>query len=302
MIVASIDLGSNTLRLLIAEINNGKIIKILHEDRKITRLAENLIHTHTLADAAIGRTLEALRLFKKTCDIFKPDKIKIVATSAVREAKNKATFIVKAKEVGFDIEIISGTKEGYYTYLGVASVVNMFNKKSIIFDIGGGSTEFIYTENSKIIYINSIEMGVVKIANTFDLYNTIKSHTKEDICTLIKKHLQILEPNFKTDILIGTAGTVTTIAAIDLELDRYNCALINNYKLEYRNIENIYEQLSTLPAKERLKIKGLEVGREDLIIAGILMVLEILKHYNRSFIIVSDYGLREGLAIAASLD
>ena len=302
MIVAAIDVGSNTLRLLIAEVNKGKIVKILHEDRKITRLAENLIYTHILSDMAIDRTIRALKTFKDTCNKFSPHKIKIVATSAVREAENKSTFLNKASDIGFDIELIDGTKEGYYTYLGVASVVDISDKKSVIFDIGGGSTEFIYTERNHIAYINSIEMGVVKIANIFDLNNIIDTHTKDNICVFIKKQLQRLDYSLKPELLIGTAGTVTTIAAIDLNMDKYDYTLINNYKLEYENVKEIYEKLASMPANKRLTVKGLESGREDLIIAGTLMVLEILNHFSKNFLIVSDYGLREGLAIAANLD
>lgn len=302
MIVAAIDVGSNTLRLLIAEVNNGKIVKILHEDRKITRLAENLIYSHKLNDAAIDRTIKALKTFKDICDRFRPHKIKIVATSAGREAENSNVFLNKAKEIGFDIELIDGTKEGYYTYLGVASVVKISDKKCVIFDIGGGSTEFIYTENGAITHINSIAMGVVKIANTFDLNHIVDGHTKDGMCAFIKEHLQRLNSSINPDLIIGTAGTVTTIAAIDLALDKYNSTFINNYKLEYEHIEKIYEKLAHLPACKRLKIKGLEAGREDLIIGGTLMVLEILEYFSKNFLIVSDYGLREGLAIAANLD
>lgn len=302
MIIAAIDVGSNTLRLLVAEVDNGKIEKILYADRQITRLAENLIYTHKLSSAAIDRTIGALKTFKDICDKFRPHKIKIVATSAAREAENSNLFLNKAKEIGFDIELIDGKEEGYYTYLGVASVVNLVDKKSVIFDIGGGSTEIIYTERGNITNINSTAMGVVKIANAFNLNNIVDVHTKDGICSFIKEHLQILCPSFTPEILVGTAGTVTTIAAIDLEMEKYDCTLINNYKLEYENIVKIYEKLASLPAKERLTVKGLEKGREDLIIAGILMVLEILEHFSKDYLIVSDYGLREGLAIAAAMD
>ena len=302
MIIAAIDVGSNTLRLLVAEVDNGKIEKILYADRQITRLAENLIYTHKLSSAAIDRTIGALKTFKDICDKFRPHKIKIVATSAAREAENSNLFLNKAKEIGFDIELIDGKEEGYYTYLGVASVVNLVDKKSVIFDIGGGSTEIIYTERGNITNINSTAMGVVKIANAFNLNNIVDVHTKDGICAFIKEHLQILCPSFTPEILVGTAGTVTTIAAIDLEMEKYDCTLINNYKLEYENIVKIYEKLASLPAKERLTVKGLEKGREDLIIAGILMVLEILEHFSKDYLIVSDYGLREGLAIAAAMD
>jgi len=106
---------------------------------------------------------------------------------------------------------------------------------------------------------------------------------QEQISLYIKKWLAHLDSTFNADVLIGTAGTVTTIAAIDLELDKYNSTFINNYKLEYENIEKIYEKLAHLPACKRLKIKGLEAGREDLIIAGTLMVLEILEYFSKIF-------------------
>ena len=302
MVVAAIDVGSNTLRLLICDVENGKIKHILYEDRKITRLAEDLINTHLLNDKAIDRTIEALKDFKQAIEQFKPYRINIVATSAVREAKNSNVFLKKAEEIGFNVEVIDSFREGYYTYLGVASVIALDDKKGVIFDIGGGSTEFIYTHNNNILNVNSLELGVVKIANLYDLNNVVVNDLQEQISLYIKKWLAHLDSTFKTDVLIGTAGTVTTIAAIDLHMDKYDSALINNYKLEYTRIKHIYNLLSQLTARQRLNVVGLEEGREDLIIAGILMVLEILAYFSKDYIIVSDYGLREGLAIAASLD
>jgi exopolyphosphatase/guanosine-5'-triphosphate,3'-diphosphate pyrophosphatase len=302
MVVAAIDLGSNTLRLLIAEIKDGKILRVLHEERKITRLAEGLIHTHKLADEAITRTIDALKLFKLKCETYKPEKIKVVATSAVREATNKDFFLLKAKEIGFNVEVIDGSQEGYYTFLGVASVIDLIDKSAVIFDIGGGSTEFIYVEKNNPTYIKSIEIGVVKIANTYNLSSIISNQTKYAMCKFIRNQLTNLNNTKSLDILIGTAGTVTTIAAIKLKMDKYDSTLINNYCLRYEDIERVYNKLASIPASERLKIKGLEEGREDLIIAGILLVLEILNHFSKEFLIVSDYGLREGLAIAACLE
>jgi exopolyphosphatase/guanosine-5'-triphosphate,3'-diphosphate pyrophosphatase len=302
MIVAAIDVGSNTLRLLICNVENGKIREVLYEDRKITRLAENLIKTHYLSNKAIDRTIEALKDFKHSIDKFNPHKINIVATSAVREAKNSNIFLNKAREIGLNVEVIDSSKEGYYTYLGVSSVVELNDKKGVIFDIGGGSTEFIYTHAKDIVNVHSLEIGVVKIANIYDLNNIVDDDLQKEISLYIKKWLQQLDNTFKTELLIGTAGTVTTIAAIDLQMDKYDSALINNYKLEHTRIKHIYNLLKQLPAKERLNVVGLEEGREDLIVAGILMVLEILRYFSKDYLIVCDYGLREGLAIAASLD
>ncbi|MDY6820005.1 MAG: hypothetical protein SVN78_00100 [Deferribacterota bacterium] len=301
MITAGIDIGSNTVRLLIADIKNKNINKIIFEDRKITRLAENLIDNGYLQDDAINRTVEVLKKFKKNIDIYKPEKIKTIATSAVREAKNSEIFLEKVSKIGLNVEVIDGESEGYYTYLGVNSILKINDKNTLIFDIGGGSTEFIYILNKQVEYIKSLSLGVVKLADIFRVDDKLDNNTKLDLIKYINPIINNLDQSLKPDMLVGTAGTITTIAAIDSNLKKYDRNLINNYKLKKDNIKNIFNHLASINSVERVKKYPLLKGREDLIIPGILIILSIMDYFNINILTVSDFGLREGLTIAAAM-
>jgi exopolyphosphatase/guanosine-5'-triphosphate,3'-diphosphate pyrophosphatase len=305
MITAAIDVGSNTLRLIIAEVKDKKIEKIIYDDRKITRLAEGLLKTGELSKKQIDATIYALKDFKKHIDIFCPDgssKIKAIATSAVREAKNSELFINEAASIGLNIEVIDGKTEGFLTYTGVNAVINLQDESSLIFDIGGGSTEFIKTDKGNVKNIVSLPLGVVKIANLYNVNGIVSANIREKITLYINDILKSLGSDFNANLLIGTAGTVTTFAAMDLKMSSYDYKKINGYILKREKIELLIDELCALTAKERLNIKGLEAGREDLVIPGGLIIVEILKRFEKQALIVSDFGLREGAAIAASFN
>jgi exopolyphosphatase/guanosine-5'-triphosphate,3'-diphosphate pyrophosphatase len=302
VIVAGIDIGSNSVRLLIADVENKKINKIIYEERKITRLAENLNSTGNLDKKAIERTISALFSFNEKIKEYKVKKVKAVATSAVREANNRELFLMAAQDLNFEIEIIDGVTESKLTFEGVKSGLNINNKSSLLLDIGGGSTEFVFYDGKEIVYSKSIPYGVVKLSELFDFYNPVTESTlkkyKDFICENLIENIDF---SFNVDIFLSTAGTPTTLAAIFLKMEHYNSNIINGFKLTYKQIEKIVYDLMKLKADERVNIKGLEKGREDLIIPGSLIILKVMEFMNFKEMTVCDYGLREGVTIAAAL-
>lgn len=311
-LLASLDLGTNTFRLLIAEVIDSDRLAPILIKRAITRLGEGLYKNGTIQPQAIERSLEVVEHFSKIIQHYKVEKVFAVSTSVAREAKNGKEFITQVFErTGIPVRILTGFEEAQLALKGVFSVVDRITLKSLVFDIGGGSTEFILTKGIVPIKITSISLGVVYLAE-----NLIRSDppTSGELLYLRKYIRDCLQQSkFTKDIfndksssttsmqssLIGTAGTVTTLAAIDQQMERYDPLKINNHSLSRETIENIYHQLNCSSLAERRTIPGLEKGRETVIVPGAAIVLEIMEHFRFNQISVSDAGLLEGILLDA---
>ncbi|MDR2870696.1 MAG: hypothetical protein LBV04_09620 [Deferribacteraceae bacterium] len=304
MITAGIDVGSNTVRLLIAEVSNGRIIKRLCSKRGITRLGAGLNATGQLSQESMDKTIALLEEFAADLDEYNVDMAFPVATSAVREASNGKEFLERAKRAGIWLAAIPGSKEAEYTYLGIASNMQELPKSAIIYDIGGGSTEFIYVKDGRVVADVSVPIGVVKLADKYGFDKPTEADTHRRCMSYIHEQLCACDmiTNFAQDNateLIGTAGSVTTIAAVELGMTAYDAERINKHILTRVNVEKQLAMLAPMTAEQRIALPGLEAGREDLMIAGILMVLVIMDIFGSYESGISDNGLREGLAVAA---
>jgi len=301
---ASIDIGTNTIRFLISEQTGRGILKKLYINRVITRLGEGFSdNTRLLNSNAVNRSVvAALYDFSKVIKKFNVNKIRAVATSVVRESKNGEEFVKQvADKTGLALEVISGEEEAKLTVLGVLNSVSVNANNCIIFDIGGGSTEYVHIRSSNIVNLVSTNLGVVHLTEEF-LRSEIE--TQQELANLslyIKETLQRELENFeiidkKDLILIGTAGTPTTLAAIELKLKEYNPELVNNFVLSEEMILSTIKKLLNIHKKDRAKITGLEKGREDILVAGALILIETLRKYSQNSVIVSDGGVLEGIA------
>jgi exopolyphosphatase/guanosine-5'-triphosphate,3'-diphosphate pyrophosphatase len=298
---ASIDIGTNTIRLLISERTGRGILKI-YINRVITRLGEGFSdNTRLLNSNAVNRSVAALYDFSKVIKKFNVNKIRAVATSVVRESKNGEEFVKQvADKTGLAVEVISG-EEAKLTVSGVLNSVSVNANNCIIFDIGGGSTEYVHIRSSNIVNLVSTNLGVVHLTEEF-LRSEIE--TEQELANLsiyIKETLQRELENFevidkKDLILIGTAGTPTTLATIELKLKEYNPELVNNFVLSEEMILSTIKKLLNIHKKDRAKITGLEKGREDILVVGALILIETLRKYSQNSVIVSDGGVLEGIA------
>ena len=302
MRTASIDIGTNTIRLLISERTGRGILKI-YINRVITRLGEGFSdNTRLLNSNAVNRSVAALYDFSKVIKKFHVNKIRAVATSVVRESKNGEEFVKQvADKTGLAVEVISGEEEAKLTVSGVLNSVSVNANNCIIFDIGGGSTEYVHIRSSNIVNLVSTNLGVVHLTEEF-LRSEIE--TEQELANLsiyIKETLQRELENFevidkKDLILIGTAGTPTTLATIELKLKEYNPELVNNFVLSEEMILSTIKKLLNIHKKDRAKITGLEKGREDILVVGALILIETLRKYSQNSVIVSDGGVLEGIA------
>ena len=299
--IASIDLGTNTFRLMITEIDRGDVSILLRES-KVTGLGKNFDPiTRKISHQSIRNGLDALNEFSIILSKYLVDNIRVVATSVVREAFNSNEFIEKAERIlGSSIRIITGDKEAELTVLGVLHSVNHKGNKLIV-DIGGGSTEFVFVnKDNKIESSISTDIGVVRYLDKYDFSSCISNEQfsiiYDDINTKVKEYCEELNSkSFDYFDIIITAGTPTTLAAIDMKLAVYNHDLVNNHVLSKENIRSIIYHLVKLKSEQRLKITGMHPGRENLIIPGGLIIMSLLDIYNKNHIIVSDGGLLEGI-------
>ncbi len=308
---ASIDIGTNTLRLLIAEVDGTGALKPLLYKRAITRLGGNFTDAGIDLRAA-ERAFSALSDFRRIISENNgADKVSVVATSVVRRAKNRDWFLSEvAKRSGFKIDVISGDEEARLSLLGVMNVIKDSRDKRLVIDIGGGSTEFITTKGQGIRGAWSMEMGVVHLTEKFlksdpplgselkGLEDEIKCVTKELKGLMAKEGIDPAEySGDRGALLVGTAGTITTLAAMDQDLETYDRDRINNYTLSLEKVKNMYRYLTGLTLKERENVLTLEKGREDLIIPGSAITFIVMESFGFPEIKVSDAGLLEGIIL-----
>jgi exopolyphosphatase/guanosine-5'-triphosphate,3'-diphosphate pyrophosphatase len=286
MIFAAIDIGTNSIRLLIAEYENGQLDKLVNKLRT-PRLGAG-INNGSITDEAMERAIEVLIEYKELIDGYDAN-YRAVATSAIRDADNRNEFLEQVKlATGIEIDVISGLAEAELSYLGIANGLSADEDEILAIDIGGGSTEFVVGSQAKLTEYKSINLGAVR------LHESYGSNIEEMVAEANNQTKSVLEDKHP-EVLIGVGGTITTLAAIDQELAEYQPQKIQGYQLELSTINDIVEQLIKLPLEERKKVVGLQESRADIIIGGIVILLEILKLSNLKRIRVSDYGIMEGI-------
>jgi exopolyphosphatase/guanosine-5'-triphosphate,3'-diphosphate pyrophosphatase len=305
--VASLDLGTNTFRLLIADLTDRGDLTPLLRKRVITRLGEGLHKDGTIQPHAVNRAANALLSFSSILDDYQAEQVFAVATSALREAKNGETIThILHSQTGIPIRTLTGREEAHLTLKGVFSAVQVREKLSLVVDIGGGSTELTLSEDTLPVKTDSINLGVVHLTEGLLTSDPPSQQNLDLLHEQIRKNLssnsitEYLAAAASTQhplTLIGTAGTVTTLAAIDQRLVDYDPLRINNYSLSRTALKTIYTQLTSLPLSERALIPGLEKGREDLIVPGTAILLEIMNRFQCTDLMVSDAGLLEGILL-----
>lgn len=295
-------MGSNSIRLLIGTVRDGRITPVLYE-RRATRLASGLSSTGRLGDEAMSHTLDAVEAFKRICQTHKVGSIDAAATSALRQASNSAEFLslVKAR-TGVDVTVISGEAEAGLTALGVVMALDI-NGPALIVDIGGGSTEVVHWHEGRIARALSEPVGAVGL-----IERNIKSDPPAMAelaalraeCVRAAMKFRGLISEKPSSALIGTAGTMTTIAAIDLGLDVCEHGRVHGHEVAIDRLRAIEARLAGMSLYGRAQIKGLEPQRADLIMAGITLTIAIMEVFSYKRLVVSDAGLLEGLLISGS--
>ena len=299
--LAGIDIGTNTFRLLIAEVNKDGL-KEVYSERIITRLGSGISISYNLNEDAIENGLAALRKFRSAISYFRIEAVSAVGTSALREAINSDLFLTKAKrETGFDIKIISEEEEAIMTSIGMLMDLST-SEKYLLIDIGGGSTEFILVTAGKIISTHSLCLGVVYTADKYMKHDPLH---KNDIISMNRdimeavENVKLVKKEFSgASVLVGTGGTVTTLSAIAQGLDEFNRDRIHKSHLSLDKVREISSEISSVSSGERSgKYPILESSRLDIIVPGALILNIIMMTFGFKEVIVSNNGLRKGLLI-----
>ena len=301
--VASIDIGTNTVRLLILQIKPDGNLREIAQVRAITRLGKGMDTEKKILDDRMDETISVLTKFRDECRKFEPLTIRAVATSAVREASNQKDFVSRAKkEAGLEIEVISWEEEANLMIKGVLWKLPNIEKDILVFDIGGGSTEFILARDKKIISSVGTQLGTVRLTERFISHHPVGVNEYKALETHCRRELKVVKEklsDFLPEVLVGTAGTVTTLAAIDGDVYPYDPEAIHGRSLPFKRIEKLLEDLKDKSLAERLAVRAIEKGREDVIIAGGTLVLETMRAFEFNLLTVSEHGLREGLVLDA---
>ncbi|MBF7096919.1 Ppx/GppA family phosphatase [Alkalibacter sp. M17DMB] len=294
MICASIDIGTNSTRLMVAKVENGKI-----SNKKkwvfYTRMGEGLGKDSVITEKAMKRNLDALYKAKAICDGSGVEVIWAFGTSALRDAKNSQDFIREAlMRTGIEVEILTGERESEYGFLGVSQ---SFEEKNIlIVDLGGGSCEFIAVRNGEKVFAQSIDVGAVRLKEMFigtypadhSALAALKGHVVKNLEKTFKK-------NDMVDLtLVGIGGTITSISSMNQGLECYDSEKIDKSVVKLSEIDDIYNGLVGLEIDEIKKIKGLEEKRADIILPGILIIKTLMEYGDFQSITVSDSDNLEG--------
>lgn len=298
---AVVDMGTNSFHMIIAKLKPDGTIKVIDKEKKVIRLGSHKGEELSYISAEETQlAIEVLYQFKKLADSY-GSVFKAVATSAVREAKNKFEFIEKIKsETGISVEVIDGKKEARFIYLGASKALTLSDKNVLCIDIGGGSTEFINVDCDKTIFVESIKAGAVRLSKRFfpDYILTDERLEECRIYTekLLKENLEQCSNN-NFDLIVGTSGTIEALASIILKQKNIKMPKsLNSVSFNKNELELISEKiLSSRTTEERMHINGMEEKRADIIPAGLIILNEVFKIFKIDTITISDYALREGV-------
>lgn len=306
-VLAAIDAGTNTFRLLIAEMHpssshSGLSFRTILNDRIITRLGEGVSISGRISDAAMKRGIDALKRFSAEIRRHNVYRTSAIATSVFREARNNGEFIrLVREETGIEIETVSGRREAEMTAAGMLIDIPVTGS-SFMIDIGGGSTELIFMNDRDMMKIESLDLGVVYLANKYMHADPPAGEDlrlmEDEITGKIDNVAEQFTGMFTAKTaFIGTAGTITALAAMARNLKTFEHKKIHKYTLTIDTVRSIFTLISRLSSGERAQHIPFELARLDIIVPGTLILLKLMESFGFSEITVSNYGLLEGILI-----
>jgi exopolyphosphatase/guanosine-5'-triphosphate,3'-diphosphate pyrophosphatase len=295
---AAIDIGTNSIRLLISEYD-GSEFYILERRMEITRIGKNLGISKNILKKSAAATSEVLQKYSLLMQEYGVEKYRAVGTSAVRKAANSGWFISYIKKyTGIEIEKITGEEEALLSFQGASAELKA-ESRILVIDIGGGSTEFIQGNNDMgLDFYESIDIGSVSLSERFIKSDKPTHSELKDMRGYVKDRIRpaINKVKVKDGLnLVGVAGTITTIAAIDLKLEKYNSERIHHHILTGKRVNNIYHLLCGLTLKERRRVRGLQPERADIIIGGVVVLIEIMGLLETGSLTVSEQDILDGI-------
>ncbi|MEU4081102.1 exopolyphosphatase [Streptomyces venezuelae] len=301
--VAGIDCGTNSIRLLVADVHpdTGDLIEL---DRRMTivRLGQGVDKTGRLAPEALERTFAACRAYAEVIKELGAEKLRFVATSASRDAENRADFVNGVVEIlGVEPEVITGDQEAEFSFTGATGELHGDDRRLVV-DIGGGSTEFV-VGNRHVEAARSVDIGCVRLTERHVRHDPPTAEEADAIRADVRAALDLAAeavPIDSAETLVGLAGSVTTVAAIALGLPAYDSEKIHHARISAAQVAEVADRLLASTHAERAAIPVIHPGRVDVIIAGALVLREIVERVGAHEVVVSEHDILDGIALSVA--
>jgi exopolyphosphatase/guanosine-5'-triphosphate,3'-diphosphate pyrophosphatase len=300
MRVAVVDIGSNSTRLLIADVESAQSVAELERRSTVTRLGHRVDAQGSLSQDASDRTFEVLSGYRKTIDALACERNLAVLTSAVRDAANGPEFSERVRSLGLDAKVLTGDEEARLTFLGATSDRAPSSDPGVVIDIGGGSTEFVVGHDHTPTFHTSLQAGVVRMSERH-------IHTDPPIAEELRALRADVQQTFAAGLPapvrasvhrgIAVAGTATSAAAIDQNLNPYDPAKVHGYTLTRSTVEDLLSRLAAMTEDQRRQVRGLHPDRAPTIVAGMILLSEAIAAFDLSAVEVSEHDILRGGAL-----
>ncbi len=298
--LAAIDIGTNSMRLIVAEVESPATYATLDDERAQTRLGKGLYETGRISDESFERSLEALGKMKAIADGYEVDEMRVIATSAIREAENGDEFVRAAGDrYDIEVEVISAEEEAALAFRSVQQHFPLDEGLTSVVDIGGGSMEVVLVAGSVIDEVHSLPLGAVRLTEEYVHSDPIRPDEWKALRKGIRREIRdhFGKPTFTTPTMIGSGGTFTALAAM-AQYERYGEAgTTHGYVLSRADLVHILDRLKETPLKQRKQIGGLNPERADIILAGAAAVERLVKALGVQRIVVNERGIRDGVLL-----
>ncbi len=301
--VAVVDIGTNSTRLLVGDVEGTNVTEI-ERRTTVTNMGRGVDHTGTICLDAVNDVCAVIADYKARYQEMGAERVMAIATSAVRDAVNGEAFIAELRErFGIDARLLTGEEEANLTYLG-ATAHRLGGEPTLVFDIGGGSTELIIGSGPEVGFHASLQAGTIRQSERHLTTDPPDPHELEDLAADIRNLIEgavAAEPQVRATRAIAVAGTPTSLAAIDQELEPYDPGRVHGYRLGMQRIQRLLSRLSSLPLAERLRVPGLHPGRAPTIVAGTVILVQVMRAFHLKEIEVSELDILHGSALSAAM-
>jgi exopolyphosphatase/guanosine-5'-triphosphate,3'-diphosphate pyrophosphatase len=302
--VAVIDLGTHSTRLLVADVEGGVLSEI---DRRtaVTALGRGVTLTRKICSDAIENVCRAVAEYQARFQELGAERVLVVTTSAVRDAANGEAFIAEVRErFGLSVRLLSGEEEARLTYLG-ATAERPPEVDTLVFDIGGGSTELVLGSGTEVGFHTSLQAGTIRHSERHLTSDPPDPHELEDLAIdishTIAEAVDARGGDARPRRGIAVAGTPISLAAVDQELEPYDSTRVHGYRLAMPRVQRMLSRLAALPLAERLQVPGLDPGRAPTIVAGTVILVQVMRSFGLDEVEVSEMDILQGAALAGAL-
>jgi exopolyphosphatase / guanosine-5'-triphosphate,3'-diphosphate pyrophosphatase len=301
--VAVIDIGTNSTRLLISDVEGGNAEQV-ERRTTVTNMGRGVDHSNLICADAVEDVCRVIADYMARYEEMGAERVMAIATSAVRDAVNGEAFIAELRErFDLDARLLTGEEEAHLTYLG-ATAHRVEGEPTLVFDIGGGSTELIVGSGMNVGFHTSLQAGTIRQSERHLTSDPPDPHELEDLASDVRNLIDRAvaeQPAAAATRAIAVAGTPTSLAAVDQALEPYDPGRIHGYRLGMRKIQRMLSKLSSLPLAERLRVPGLHPGRAPTIVAGAVILVQVMRAFGLEEIEVSELDILHGSALSAAM-